>query len=273
MIRSFCASALLLALIAAPATAQEQAKDAAGQFQVSLVLGNNTMFNQNTSEYLLPEYYDGTTTPSIGIGGDDVTSSDPGLYLNLGDLGSNSLLNMVGVQGRYFITSNLDVNLMFAANIAATPKKDYIEGDNTISDMAIPASRAIEGRLKTNMTATIGANWHFSTKSDKISLYAGIAVGGQFGKIVTTRPYTDNDEVAILTPSTRAGRIWALQGSLVGGVEFLPIPCLALGIEVAPAAYQYSQLEVYPKGYETYVAQHHDIKFFATPNLKIGFRF
>lgn len=276
MKRRFCAAALLLALLASPAFAQEQsAQDAAGQFQVSLVLGNNTMFNQNTSEYLLPKYDNTSSTPGTGIGsGDEQNSSaDPGVYLNLGDLGSNSLLNMVGVQGRYFITSAIDVNLMFAMNIAATPKKDYIEGDESISDMAIPASRYIEGRLKTSMMANVGSNWHFATKNDKLSLYAGIALGGQFGKVETTRPYTGDDETVIYTPSSRAGRIWALSGSIVGGIEFIPTSGLVLGLEVAPAAYQYSQMEVYPKGYETYVATHHNIKVFATPNFKIGFRF
>ncbi len=276
MNRRFCAAALLLALLASPAFAQEQsAQDAAGQFQVSLVLGNNTMFNQNTSEYLLPTYDNTSSTPGTGIGsGDDESSSaDPGVYLNLGELGSNSLLNMVGVQGRYFITSAIDVNLMFAMNIAATPKKDYIEGDESISDMAIPASRYIEGRLKTSMMANVGSNWHFATKNDKLSLYAGVAFGGQFGKVETTRPYTGDNETVIYTPSSRAGRIWALSGSIVGGIEFIPTSGLVLGLEVAPAAYQYSQMEVYPKGYETYAASHHNIKFFATPNFKIGFRF
>lgn len=269
MKRRFSAVALLLLLLA-PAAALAQD---AGQFQVSLVLGNNTMFKQNTSAYLLPEYDNSSSAPGTGIGGDNVSSADPGYYLNLGELGSNNLLNMVGVQGRYFITKNIDVNLMFAMNIAATPKKDFVEGDESVADMAIPQSRYIEGKLSTNWMANVGSNWHFATANERLSLYAGVAFGGQMGRIQATRPYTGEDEKVLFTPSSRAGQIWAISGSLVGGIEFEVTKGLVLGLEVAPASYQYSQLEVYPKGYDTYVAHHHDIKIFATPNFKIGFRF
>ena len=62
------------------------------------------------------------------------------MYLNLGSWNNNSLVNIIGLQGKYFLTDRWDVNLMFSMNIGVTPKKDFIEGDNSVSDMQIPAS-------------------------------------------------------------------------------------------------------------------------------------
>lgn len=38
-----------------------------GDIEFSLVFGNNTMLNQNTTEYLLPKYNTSSATPGTGI--------------------------------------------------------------------------------------------------------------------------------------------------------------------------------------------------------------
>lgn len=84
----------------------------AGDKEVTLILGNNTMFQGNSETYLLKPYHTASygnsqgQLPSTGLGvagTDENQSADPSVYLNLSELGSNSLMNMVGVQGRYFI--------------------------------------------------------------------------------------------------------------------------------------------------------------------------
>lgn len=268
----------------------------AGDIQISLVLGSSNMFNQSTSAYLLPKYDNTSTSPGIGLGtSNSKQSEDPSYYLNLGSVGSSSLVNMAGIQARYYLSSNLDVNAMFAMNISATPKKDYEEGDATIPYMVIPQQRYIEGRLSTNWMASIGANYHFNTSSERVTPYAGVALGGQMGRIQTTTPYTgyvgitegedfdydyddydqgyDGTQSVLYTPQSRAGQIYALQGSLILGVECVLVKGLVLGIEVAPCAYQHSVIEIMPKGFQTYRAVHDNVKIFASPNLKLGFRF
>lgn len=95
-----------------------------------MVFGSSQMFNNSTEDYLLPRYWDGKSAlaPNIGIGnGSGHQSADPAYYLTLGDLNNNSLVNIIGVQGKYFLTDRWDINLMFSMNIGVTPKKDYIE--------------------------------------------------------------------------------------------------------------------------------------------------
>lgn len=272
MIKRLSVALLLPLLFCAHMWAQE-----AGQMQVSVVLGSNTMFNQNTSSYLLPKYNHADAAPGTGIGNADPTtnaqSNDPGVFLNLGEIGNNSIVNMTGVQFRYFLSSKLDVNMMFAMNIASTPKRDFVEGDQTIPDMAIPQQRFIEGRLSNNWMANVGSNYHFSTSNNRINLYGGVLLGFQMGRIQTTTPYTGNDEYHIYNPSGKAGQLWAAQGSIVGGVECEVASGLVLGIEFAPVAYQYSVFEIYPKGFDVYTADHHNFKLFSSPNVKLGFRF
>jgi len=48
---------------------------------------------------------------------------------------------------------------------------------------------------------------------------------------------------------------------------------LVLGIEVRPAAYRYSRIQIKPAGMAPYEAGHHNIQAFAMPSLKLGFRF
>ncbi|MCF0190290.1 MAG: hypothetical protein HUJ96_03395 [Marinilabiliaceae bacterium] len=262
----------LLLAVAPCAMAQE-----AGDIEVSLILGNSTMFQQSTQDiYLLPKYNNTSATPGTGIG-DAISdqSADPGLYLNLSQVGSNNILNVAGIQGRYFLASNIDVNLSFAMNIYATPSKDYVEGVES-SPVAVPAQRYIQGRLQSNLQFNVGGDYHFKVgKNNNMNAYAGANVGYQLGRIQTTNPYVgdQNGEQVTYKVQSQAGQVMAIQGSIVGGIAAQTNFGLVLGIEVAPVAYQYSVYQIGPSGFQTYKANHHSFKFFSNPQLKLGFRF
>ncbi len=319
MIKKLCILLLSVASVA-PITAQQYSSGDAsfapkkGQWQVSAVIGNNQMFNQDMT-YLLPNYWNPNNNnyPQVGLGGYGNQSNDPGVYLNLGNLNSNSLVNLIGIQGKYFLTDRWDVNLMFSMNINATPKKDYIEGDYTVEEMPIMASRYMEGRISNAWNVAIGSNYYFNTKNERINLYVGGLLGWQMGRIETVTPYTgeyydDSDDyqnsdgtnigtgdtdsnedlpmgegdvnmnegkdpVQLYTPNSRAGQIFGLKVAGVAGIEYSLSPGLILGFEVQPVAYRYDHIQICPKGQAAYKVGHHNINFFATPNLKIGFRF
>lgn len=303
MIKKLCILLLSVCTVAPLAAQHYSGGDASfapkkGQWQVSAVIGNNQMFNQNM-EYLLPTYWtewDGFDNP-VGLpGSSDLPnkSGDPGLYLNLGNLNSNSLVNLIGIQGKYFLTDNWDVNLMFSMNINATPAKDYIEGDHTVPEMPIQDYKYLEGRINNAWNVAIGSNYYFNTRNERINLYAGGVLGWQMGRIETTTPYTgetivdedlgedydpDLDEdlneesVQLYTPNSRAGQIFGLRVGAVAGIEYSLAKGLVFGFEVQPVSYRYDHIQICPKGSAAYKVGHHSIGLFATPNLKIGFRF
>ena len=235
-------------------------------------------------------------------------SNDPGMYLNLGNLNSNSLVNLIGIQGKYFLSDRWDVNLMFSMNINATPSKNYVEGDYTVEEMPIMGAKYTEGRISNAWNVAVGSNYYFNTKNERINLYVGGLLGWQMGRIETTTPYTgettynedalfiedENDanynseynvygpnhdadltgeSVQLYTPNSRAGQIFGLKVAGVAGIEYSLAPGLILGFEVQPVAYRYDHIQICPKGQAAYKVGHHNINFFATPNLKIGFRF
>lgn len=244
-----------------------------GNYQVSLLLGNTMMFNQELN-YVLPKYSVNSTTVGIGLAGTDAKSNDPGMYLNFNELGSNSLVNMAGIQGNYYLSDAIDVNLMFAMDLRATPKKDYIEGESCFG-MAVQSSKYINGQLTCNWMVNAGSNYHFSVSNNRIDLYAGAQVGYQQGRIKVVTPYTGDiagDEVIYL-PQDKAGQVKCITGALVGGISYSLAPGLLLGLEVSPFSYQYSLLEVHPTGMNVYQANNHACRFFASPHLKLGFRF
>lgn len=327
MIKKLCILLLSVVTVAPLAAQHYSGGDASfapkkGQWQVSAVIGNNQMFNQNM-EYLLPTYYTYNNWNNgsadfdnpVGLGGSSNKSNDPGLYLNLGNLNSNSMVNLIGIQGKYFLTDQWDVNLMFSMNINATPSKDFIEGDKSIPTMPIQDYKYVEGRIENAWTVAMGSNYYFNTKNERINLYVGGVLGWQMGRISTKSPYTgetfipgdedvtgddldtpdlpdlpnvpgddqggittgDNEgveeDVQLYVPNSRAGQIFGLRVGAVAGIEYSLAKGLVFGFEVQPVSYRYDHIQICPKGSAAYKVGHHSIGLFATPNLKIGFRF
>lgn len=307
MIKKLCILLLSVCTVAPLAAQHYSGGDASfapkkGQWQVSAVIGNSQMFNQDMY-YLLPTYWNADMEGSKGFdnpvglpgeNGTDFKSEDPGFYLGLGELNTNSLVNLIGIQGKYFLTDNWDVNLMFSMNINATPSKDYIEGDHSVPEMPIQDYKYVEGRIDNAWNVALGSNYYFNTRNERINLYAGGVLGWQMGRIETTTPYTgetivdedlgedydsdlgedlNEESVQLYTPNSRAGQIFGLRVGAVAGIEYSVAKGLVFGFEVQPVSYRYDHIQICPKGSAAYKVGHHSIGLFATPNLKIGFRF
>ena len=80
------------------------------------------------------------------------------------------MVNIIGVQGKYFLTDRWDINLMFSMNIGVTPKKDYIEGDRTVQDMQIPAKQYLEGKNQEQLVDQYWIKLLFQYKETNVSI-------------------------------------------------------------------------------------------------------
>lgn len=290
MIKKLC-TILLLAAFVAPSWAQQTggSKEGVvfaprkGQWQVSLVLGNSGQFyNENTS-YLLPQYTN--TEGSIGLpnGGTDY-SGNLNYYLNISGLNDNSLVNIAGLQAKYFISDCWDINLSFGMNISITPKKDYIEGDNSVPDVIIPDQKYVNAQMTNNWYMSVGTNRYFKTGNPRIHPYLGIVAGFQMARIETTEPFTgktyndgeDEDEALpeqVYVATGKAGQMFGIKGAAVAGIEYSIVNGLLFGLEFQPVAYRYDVIQICPKGFDKYSISHHNIKLFEMPVVKLGFRF
>lgn len=295
MIKKLC-TLLLLTCTAAPILAQQySSNDGAsfapkkGQWQVSVLLGNGKFFNENTS-YLLPR--NTNTTGEVGLpnGGTD-HSGDLNSYLNIGGLNTNSLVNLAGIEGKYFVSDSWDINFQFSMNISLTPKKDYVEGDGKVPDMIIPAQSYINAQMTNNWYTSIGSNYYFKTRNERIHPYIGAALGFQMARIETTEPYTGKtfsesekpEESApsestelpeqVYTAGSKAGQMYGFKAAAVAGIEYSIAKGFVFGFEMQPLAYRYDVIQICPKGFDTYNVSHHNIKIFEMPMVKLGFRF
>ena len=282
---------LLAALLAAPVLAQSSKSQKEGvvfapqkgQWQVSLVLGHNSFYNENTSHYLLPQGYT-NTGGSIGLpNGGGVESGELGHYLNINGLNNNSIVNIAGLQVKYFVSDCWDINLSFGMNIDITPGKDYVEGNNSVPDMVIPSQDYINAQMKNNWYLTLGTDRYFKTSNPRIHPYVGAAVGFQMARIETTQPYTgetyndpdlgEESELQVYMAGGKAGQVYGLKAAAVAGVEYSLMKGLVLALEMQPLAYRYDIIQIAPQGFDKYNVGHHNIKIFDMPVLKLGFRF
>ena len=254
-----------------------------GQWQVSLVLGHNSFYNENTSHYLLPQGYT-NTGGSVGLpNGGTVESGELGSYLNINGLNNNSIVNIAGLQVKYFVSDCWDINLSFGMNIDITPGKDYVEGDNSVPDMVIPSQKYINAQMKNNWYLTLGTDRYFKTSNPRIHPYVGAAVGFQMARIETTQPYTgetyndpdlgEESELQVYLAGGKAGQVYGLKAAAVAGVEYSLMKGLVLALEMQPLAYRYDIIQIAPQGFDKYNVGHHNIKIFDMPVLKLGFRF
>lgn len=295
MIKKLC-TLLLLALMSAPILAQTVGSNCdgvmfapqKGQWQVSVFLGGGNKFYKENTSYLLPKF--SNTDGSVGLpNGGTLGSGNLNKYLQIDGLNNNSLTNILGFEGKYFLSNCWDINLQFGMDINLTPKKDYVGKEATVPDMIIPAQEYINAQATNNWYVSVGSNRYFQVSNPRIHPYLGASVGFQMARIETTEPYTGktyadgedegNDEVGSGLPTqvylsgSRAGQMFGIKAAGVAGIEYSLAPGLVLGFQFQPLAYRYDVIQICPKGFDKYNASHHNVKLFDMPVLKLGIRF
>lgn len=260
----------------------------AGQVQLSAVLGGGLFFEEQSLAYMLPSWM-----PSDELGIDPI-EAPVGQYLHMGSLNNNSVANIAGIQGKVFVTNRFALTAMYAMQIDVTPDRDYTEGitiDATdlaqgtglsMEDLNTGGIQWVEGVLSDKYFANIGAEYYFNNCNGRLFPYAGVLGGFQHARIQAYLPYTgltvdtdiadQPDNLEIYALDKRAGEQYAISGAITAGVEYNLLPGLNVALEVRPFQYNYAAIRMYADGLE-YNAYEHQFKFFAFPQLKLGFRF
>jgi len=300
MLKKLC-TILLSALVAVPLWAQAPAKcpmkdgvvfaPRKGQWQVSLMLGSNSgAYNAGQLGDLVPTI--NMTGSHVGMpnGGTPngwASYDNSGIlngYLNINGLTNNSLVNIVGLQGKYFIDDCWSVIFPAGMHINATPKKDYIEG--TViqeGEWELPAQKYVNATTTNNWFVSAGTDRYFKTSNPRIHPYVGASMGFQMARIETMEPYTgkmytDPDtgeemDQQVYLPAGKVGQMIGMKVAAVAGIEYSLAYGLLLGIECRPLAYRYDIIQIAPKGFDKYNLSHHNIKLIEMPVVKLGFRF
>ena len=285
-----------------------------GQWEISLNLGRGQFFNDAKGLYYLLPAEDGT---AIGIGsnagtyemvagtGNDHISADVATYvLNTGSMNANSIINIAGIQAKYFISDNWAISFGGAYNMNMQPGKDYQEGQKTFIDPEgydplnpddktgkvgigdIYGQKAVLGVTSNSGIANLGVDYYFHiNRAPRVTPYLGVLGQFKIARIDSYYPYTGQlmkDDIKTeglewedvdVYRSNRAGNAMGFVVGLNFGVDFSVTENLILGINVAPVAYQYNLIQLQVMGQDTYNVYNHNISAFKYPQLKFGFRF
>jgi len=318
---------ILAILLAVPAMAQPKEScecnfgPKKGQWEVAINLGQGQFFNDgNGLFYLLPKE-DGS---AIGLGKNEATTLESGttgnayisgdastLVLITGSLNANSLVNIAGINAKYFFTDHLAITFGGAYNANLQPGKDYVEGENvdittkgstvTTYDPSVVnnnvgidgvyGQKAVLGAVTHSGIANLGLDYYFRiAKAPRVTPYIGAFGQFKIGRISSYYPYTGQTiltdiagtgqgsadlkyEDADIYRNNRVGQAMGIVGGFNFGVDFSLMENLIIGIQVAPVAYQYTLLHLQVVGQDPYLVTNHNIRAFTYPQLKFGFRF
>lgn len=253
-----------------------------GQWEVSLVLGKSGAFYNENNSFLLPNIP--LAGGSIGLpNGSGEASGYLNEYLNIDGFNGNSLVNIVGVQGKYFFKDCWSVSFSGGLNIGITPKKDYIESTEILDDpeIDIPESKYINAQTTNNWYVNAGIERYFKTKNRHIHPYVGATVGFQMARVETREPYTgkmvdiDGEKIdqQVYIPAGKVGQMFGIKAAGVAGVEYSFSEGLFLALECQPLAYRYDVIQIAPQGFGHYNLCHHNVKVLDMPVIRLGFRF
>ena len=217
---------LLTILMVVPAMAQPEEgcecmfAPQKGQWQIDLTLGQGQFFNDVQGLYYLLPSADGSpiglglnilglgNQEILGLGNDNISADLSTYVLNIGSLNVNSLVNIVGLQARYFVADRWDLNILGAYNVNMQPRKDFIEGAFTddgnlnvdhidpsqvnvrVGVGDIYAHKAILGAVTHSLMTQIGSNFYFNTKNPRINPYIGVIGQFKLARIEAYYPYT-----------------------------------------------------------------------------------
>ncbi len=159
----------------------------------------------------------------------------------------------------------------------------------------IYGSKAIQGAVTNSLYTQLGSNYYFATRNERINPYIGLFGSFKLARIETYYPYTGEmirsdiyteadkakglqdqayfEDIQTYRAAQRGSQVLGFGAGITAGVQYSILPGLILGFEVAPVAYQYSLIHLQLQGQDSYYAMNHNLRAFALPQVKLGFRF
>lgn len=224
-----------------------------GDFTAAMVFGRGAYLNAGL---VLPSSSNVDGTPAYDNG---VAAND------------NSITNMVGVEGRFYITNRFAVTLMGGAIIRNTPS---VYGTapvyNAAGDVLIPGYATVVADEKIDAHVSIGGQWLFNTKNNKLFPYLGFALPYDYARRSVLDP-TISDSGFPGTP--KHVEIVAFGVQATAGIDYYIAKDFYLGFDVKPISYTYAvNIKTPAPGLQDLQAETNTVSFFAQFGFKVGFK-
>ncbi|MDR3366406.1 MAG: hypothetical protein LBO71_05525 [Prevotellaceae bacterium] len=236
-----------------------------GSHQANLLLGKGLFYE--SSSFLL-----------ISKNAQTVNVYRPSASLTINNPNANSIVNMVGVEYKYFLTNAISVSFVGAGSVNTTPWREAVDKVTVegSSYPVLPKYETIDAEQHTRVVASLGAQHYFSVGNERLHPYAGAQLTFQYANLSAQSTYSgvENTQADERDAGVRVGQVTGWSPSLVGGVEYSLFPGLVVGVELKLASFYYSGVELFAQpGLDAMTAENRDFSFLAQPVFKIGFRF
>lgn len=228
---------MLFALATTMSFAQGGLGAQAGDIAVALQLGRGENFgdlnyvNKNSDTYYLSAPTNSTLSTS-----------------------SNSLVNMIGAEVKYFLASNLAINVSGMGMISASPAQQNVPGveslsDGTTNDMAIPAYNYVESVASSKYAFNLGADYYLV--SGRVAPFVGVQGNFMYGQ---NKYFTLEDDDL----GERFSENYGFGGGLVAGCDYHVAEGMFIGLQVKAVRYMYTVANQTPQpGMEAMAADNH----------------
>jgi outer membrane protein W len=218
----------------------------AKDFTAALVFGRGAYFTIDSSN----QYYDNTVSAN-----------------------NNSVSNMVGIEGRYYVTNRIALSLAGGAILRNTPEvygvPDVVDGSGNV---LIPGFNTVLATETINLHVAVGAQWLFNTKNKRMFPYVGVALPFDYARESHSNEVDPSNPNNINNYGLSHVEVTAYGVEAVAGIDYYVAKDFYLGIDVRPVSYTYSvNIDTPGPGLDQQVATD-TVSFFAQFGFKIGFK-
>ncbi len=248
---------ILLSLLVTVVSMKAQYGPQAGDKSISLKLGKAEDFGGLWNIYQEDDGSYTMTSPSSST-----STSD------------NSLVNMIGVEGKCFFTSHIAARLSFMGVMSSSPSQDAVEGvSNDSLGVVIPTYNAVAKNGTYKYYGSIGADYYFTVKNERIHPYVGGLFTAKYARGIIGSSF-DSDDSSTYDDTDQTAETYGFGGSVTGGVDYYIAPGMFIGFEVKVANYMYSVSKyTAEEGMSAMQADNYATSFLSNPCLKLGFTF
>ncbi len=187
------------------------------------------------------------------------------------DNNNNSLANMVGLEGKYFISSKMAVSLTGGVTYRNTPEQINIPGVvSTDGDVLVPAYSAVIGEDDIDVHIAPGVQWYFELKRPRLLPYVGVSLPLDYSRSSVFDPTIDPDRVNY---GIRHVELFGVGVQGIAGLDYYLTNDLFIGFDVKPVTFNYLVNNKKPRpGALGRKAENYTFSFFSQYVFKIGFR-
>ncbi|HEY9123849.1 MAG TPA: BT1926 family outer membrane beta-barrel protein [Bacteroidales bacterium] len=239
---------VLVALVSLPLFSQFNA----GTLKVSLNLGNSPYVGmlQAPSQTSSTQYL--SVEPARWVSGT-----------------SNSLVNMVGMEVKFFVADNLACKFIGGGQISVTPGQNEIPGvDNDVypfdPQTAIPAFSDVKEQKQNQFLFQVGADKYFS--KNNVAIYAGGELGFRYGA-------GKSKSITETSAGSSIAEVYGYFGAIDFGAEYNTNDGLFVGVEIRPVSVAYSVSTIEPIPGVSQKGDNLNVGFFVYPTVRFGINF